>query len=164
MRNLAVQFVIEFKYLRELEEKGFDKNNIVIEKKNHKLKEFIKNDIGDSIIIVENKYKELNMKDKLGLVFISDTELSNTNKSNQVPSNEISSQGGSSPETPTGNAKSPLIEVFEVKDNSNIMNEYEPNNIILCFAPLFSIEMIKENTKKEERKTVYLFIKEGWNK
>ena len=41
-RNLAVQFVIESKYLRELEEKGFDKNNIVIEKKNHKLKEFIK--------------------------------------------------------------------------------------------------------------------------
>ena len=57
LRNLAVQFVIEFKYLRELEEKGFDKNNIVIEKKYHKLKEFIKNDIGDSIIIVENKYK-----------------------------------------------------------------------------------------------------------
>ena len=81
-RNLAVQFVIELKYLRELKEKRFDKNNIVIEKKYHKLKEFIKNDIGDSIIIVENKYKELNMKDKLGLVFISDTELSNTNKSN----------------------------------------------------------------------------------
>ena len=31
------------------------------------------------------------------------------------------------------------------------MNEYEPNNIILCFAPLFSIEMIKEKIKKEKK-------------
>ena len=79
-----------------------------------RIKQFLNDDIGDSIIFIEKKYKEINIKDKL-------TSVSGIN-------------------------------VFEVKDNSNIMNEYESNNIILCFAPLFSIEMIKKRIKEEKKK------------
>ena len=112
-KSVVLEFIVEIKYLKVLNDTKVGKSNISTPNLK-RIKQFLNDDIGDSIIFIEKKYKEINIKDKL-------TSVSGIN-------------------------------VFEVKDNSNIMNEYESNNIILCFAPLFSIEMIKKRIKEEKKK------------
>ncbi len=118
-RSCEYEFIVEQKYCKILEDQEIDKSKISIRILSY-IKKFFNKDIGDSIIFIENKYKKMNIKDKLNLV--SD------------------------------------IKVFEVKNSSNIKNEYEPNNIILCFAPPFSIDMTKKRLK-DEKKKINTFIK-----
>ena len=134
LSELCSEFIVESGFQMVLTD--IKKNQIKILQRSF-LKETIEKEIGNSILFINSKFKEMNM---FGF------DLFSRNCTLEIEEEKAKN------ENKKGTNKHSRIHVFEIEDHDNILNEYEPNIIILCFASLYAIDKIKDKIKKEKEK------------